>query len=622
MASSNSPTDPRRPAGGATFWRSVWPWVGVAVILLAWTVGDLQRDALVERIETQGRQEIDLYVSHLSGQLDRYAFLPGLLADDFRLQSLLIAPRNEAQRDRVNRFLGHVNRSAGSLDVYLMDATGETLAASNWQDDRTFIGRNFAFRPYFVEAMQGRPGRYFALGTTSGLRGYYFSHPVGDADEPMGVVVVKIGIDPFEKEWRGEYSELVVSDPDGVIFLSTRSEWRYRTLQPLDEPRRAAVSASRRYPYASLDAVFAGEPDFGAPGVELLQPIEGGSGFVSIVRDMPEAGWQVRLLVSQRMITPQVWQVRLLALSLLVLGAMVIGLLLARARRRREREQERQQAMEEALLELEGRVDRRTLDLTEANRLLRREIEEHERTRDELIQAAKLAAIGQMSAGINHELNQPLAAMRTYAENARTFLDRGNLEQAAWNLGQINALTQRMAQISSQLKVFSRRSTGRRIQVSVRSCVEGAKRIVSTRLSQSGAELIVDLPQDDLFVAADMVQLEQVLVNLIGNACDALAERPERRIRLRGWRDGRVVRLQVSDTGPGIAADKLDRIFDPFFTTSDGGLGLGLSISHTIAQRLGGSLTAETAARGGAVFTLVLEAWPDTPAAVAAGDRP
>ena len=622
MASSNSQTEPRPIAARvARFWRSAWPWVGIAIGLAAWAVGNLQRDALIERIEAQGRQEIDLYVSHLNGQLDRYAFLPGLLADDFRLQSLLIAPRNEAQRDRVNRFLDHVNSSAGSLDVYLMDANGETLAASNWQDDRTFIGSNFSFRPYFIEAMQGRPSRYFALGTTSGLRGYYFSHPVGDPDEPIGVVVVKIGIDPFEKGWRGEYSELVISDPDGVIFLSTRPEWRYRTLQPLGRAQQAAVVGSRRYPDASLEPVFAAGRSDAVQGVELLQPIDRSRGFISILHDMPEAGWQVRLLVDRQQITPQVWQTRLLALSLLLLAAMVVGLLVARARRRRDREQERRQAMQEALLELEGRVDRRTLDLTEANRLLRREIEEHERTRDELIQAAKLAAIGQMSAGINHELNQPLAAMRAYAENARTFLERGNLDQAAWNLGQINELTQRMAQISGQLKVFSRRSTGRRIRVSVRSCVEGAQRIVSARLSHCDARLTIDLPDGDLFVAAEMVQLEQVLVNLIGNACDALADRRDRHIRVSGRRDGPVVRLQVSDNGPGIDPDALDRIFDPFFTTSDGGLGLGLSISHTIAQRLGGSLTAENAPAGGAVFTLVLETWDDAPAAVAAGQR-
>lgn len=145
------------------------------MLALAWYLGNLQRASLLEQLALQGRQELDLYVSHLSGQLDRYAFLPALLADDQRLLELLAAPDDSARRDQVNRFLAHVNAIAGSLDVYLMDARGVTLAASNWQDELTFVGQNFVFRPYFLDAMQGRAGRYYALGTTSGRRGYYFS---------------------------------------------------------------------------------------------------------------------------------------------------------------------------------------------------------------------------------------------------------------------------------------------------------------------------------------------------------------------------------------------------------------------------------------------------------------
>ena len=598
-----------------------WWLLGGAFFLAAWYVGNLHRDQLLQDLQEQGREELDLYVAHLTGQLDRYAFLPALLADDFRLQSLLIAPNNEAQRDRVNQFLRRVNNSAGALDVYLMDAQGTTLAASNWQDAVTFVGRNFAFRPYFIEAMQGRPGHYFALGTTSGRRGYYFSHPVGDRDEPKGVVVVKIDIDAFEKRWRGEGSELIVSDPYGVIFISTNAAWRYQTLGQLTSAQILAIRESRRYPEAPLQPVFTAAAVMSADGVQALQANAGRSTYLSILRDMPEAGWEVRLLVPQGLVEPQVWQTRLLVLSLLVLATTGMALLLARFRRRQEREQEKRQIMEGALRELERRVEQRTGDLTEANRLLRREIEEHERTRDELIQAAKLAALGQMSAGINHELNQPLAAMKTYADNARAFLDRGKLEQAAWNLSQIGDLTDRMAQISGQLKVFSRRSSGQLLRVSVQACVEGAQRIVGTRLAQSGAALVIDLPDEELYVAADVVQLEQVLVNLIGNACDALVDQPKKVITLTARREGERVKLEVQDSGPGIAPDKLKRVFDPFFTTTDSGLGLGLSISHTIAQRLGGSLSAANLATGGATFCLLLNAWQAPPTKLRVGGQ-
>ncbi len=604
MAFSNLAADSGR-VGRATGW-----WLVAALILvLSWLAGSLQHGVLLADIERKAQQELDLYVSHLEGQFDRFAYLPPLLADDFRLHSLLIAPNNRDQQDQVNRFLGHVNKISGSLDVYLMDARGVTRAASNWQDELTFVGSNFSFRPYFTEAMQGRAGRYFALGTTSGRRGYYFSYPVGEPDEPLGVVVVKIDIDTLESVWGDKESELIVTDPDGVVFVSTRPEWRYHSLQPLSAASIERIRVSRRYPNAVLTPIFYEETRRLPSGAQLLQVGEpGGAGFIGVSTDMPQAGWRVQLLVSQQVITPQVWQTRLFAMSLLILLATVGWLYAESRRRRRERDEERRTAMQEALVELERRVDQRTSDLTNANRLLRQEVEEHERTRDELIQAAKLAALGQMSAGINHELNQPLAAMRTYADNARAYLTRENLEQVGWNLLQISELTGRMAQISGQLKVFSRKSSGQLMQVSLGACLEGAQRILRTRIEHAGISLIIDAPAADLSVAADMVQLEQVLVNLIGNACDALADAAVKRIEVTARRSGERVRVQVRDNGPGIPADHLAQVFDPFFTTSDSGLGLGLSISHTIAQRLGGSLTAANAADGGAVFTLDLAA--------------
>jgi two-component system C4-dicarboxylate transport sensor histidine kinase DctB len=592
-----------------------WGWrlTVLAVLALAWQLGSLQRNALLDELEDQGRQELDLYVSHLAGQLNRYAFLPALLADDFRLQSLLIAPQNSDQQARVNRLLGHVNDIAGSLDVYLMDANGVTVAASNWQDELTFIGRDFSFRPYFTSAMAGGPGRYYALGTTSGRRGYYFSHPVGEPEEPLGVAVVKVDIDTLESSWRSRHSELLLTDPDGVIFVSTRPDWRYRTLLPLTAGDIQRVRESRRYPEAKLSPVFEQTVASQEGSSQVLRVAEPyGRSFIGIVHDMPDVGWRAQLLIPRETVQPQVWQTRLFALTSLGLLLVAARSYLQRNRLTREREQQKRQAMQEALVELEERVSRRTHDLTEANRLLREEARQHEQTRDELIQAAKLAALGQMSAGINHELNQPLAAMRTYADNALTFLERQQLDKAGWNLRQISELTGRMSQISGQLKVFSRKASGQRTRVSLAACLDGAGRILRNRLQHADVDLQIVMGDADVFVAADMVQLEQVLVNLIGNACDVLLGRPLRRVEVRVTAVGDEVRIAIQDTGPGIDADHLSRVFDPFFTTNEAGLGLGLSISHTIAQRLGGSLRAANSDAGGAEFTLTLAAWRET----------
>ncbi|RLA33879.1 MAG: hypothetical protein DRR03_07180, partial [Gammaproteobacteria bacterium] len=245
------------------------------------------------------------------------------------------------------------------------------------------------------------------------------------------------------------------------------------------------------------------------------------------------------------------------------------------------------------------------------NSLLVRENGEHReteealrRTQEELIQAAKLAALGQMSAGINHELNQPLAAIRTYADNARLLLEKKRGDEARWNLEQIGQLTGRMAQIITQLKAFARKSSGQAVTVSLPAAIDGAL----TLLRIDSDQVVRDLPPEELFVLADMVRLEQVLVNLIGNAQQALEGCPNPRIELHAEATDEAVTLTVRDTGPGITPEHLDQVFDPFFSTKEvgQGLGLGLSISYRIIDGFGGSLRAANHADGGALFTVRL----------------
>lgn len=582
----------------------------VLALLLVWEVGELKREQLLQELEQQGLQELDLYVSYLNGQLDRFDFLPALLADDQRLRRLLENSDDPELQREANEFLAYVNRIAGAMDVYLMDARGLTLAASNWRDPVTFIGKNFAFRPYFDQARKGGPGRYFALGTTSGRRGYYFSYPVLEHGQTRGVVAVKLDIETFEDDWRNRISDLVVADPDGVVFISTREQWRYKTLNALEPATLAQIRASRRYPDTALQPIGLVEHGLRPSGSRLLSgPPRQGARYLSMRVDMPDAGWQVQLLVSLQTIQDQTLQVRIFTAVFLLLGGLVLMSFGQRRVRRLARDEGRRQAMQEALVQMEERVAQRTAALTKANRRLRHEVQRHEQTRDELIQAAKMAALGQMSAGINHELNQPLAAMRGYADNARIYLQRGRYTEAEDNLAQIVELTERMALISSQFKVFSRRTSGQRVCISLRACLNDALRILQPRIRQSGAEVVVELADEDLFVAADLVQLEQVFVNLIGNACNAVEQAIVRRVEVAAVADDAWVRVDVRDTGRGIAAENLPRIFDPFFTTSDTGLGLGLSISHTIVERMQGQLTAASDSRGGAVFSVRLQAW-------------
>jgi two-component system C4-dicarboxylate transport sensor histidine kinase DctB len=323
-----------------------------------------------------------------------------------------------------------------------------------------------------------------------------------------------------------------------------------------------------------------------------------------------------------------------------LVGALLLALLFLALglRQRHKRRQERARYEERARLALrrtndllERRVSERTADLSTANAQLSREIDERRRaeadlrqTQGELIQAAKLATLGQMAASINHELNQPLAAIRSYADNGRALLDARRNEEARWNLEQIADLTERMSRIGGQLKVFSRKSRGQMCRVSVRAVVDAAQTIAAPRVRRTGAEVVVDLSEGDLGVRADEVLLQQVLVNLIGNALHAVDGLPAPRLRIRAAPHGAEVLLAVEDNGPGIASEHLQSIFDPFFTTKESGegLGLGLTISQRIVEGLGGSLTAGSSPLGGARFQILLPAAGESEASPIRPDQP
>jgi two-component system C4-dicarboxylate transport sensor histidine kinase DctB len=291
----------------------------------------------------------------------------------------------------------------------------------------------------------------------------------------------------------------------------------------------------------------------------------------------------------------------------------VFALMLAERRRHLKDRLAAQQALQQAHDELERKVDERTADLSAANYLLQDEIAERiraERTlraaQDELVQAGKLAVIGQLSTGIAHELNQPLAALRTLSGNGVRFLDRGDLATTRANLERIAQLVDRMGLITGQLRSFARKSGGRLQPVALDGVVDSALALLEPRLRQAGAEILRALPAAAPRALCDANRLEQVLVNLIGNALDAMAGQPAPCIELSAAAIDGKARLSVRDHGPGLPAETLAHLFEPFYTTKPGsdGLGLGLTISAGIVRDFGGTLTGSNHADGGAVFTL------------------
>ncbi|QKE65442.1 sensor histidine kinase [Aquipseudomonas campi] len=580
---------PRRPR-----WRSL----ALLALLLAPLLWPLQqlaeryyRDELIE----QNRQTLDLYVANLLGTLRRFEVLPPILGNLPDLRGALLQPGDAAALDKANLLLKRVREQTGADVIYLLDAAGDTRAASNHDQPDSFIGRNFTFRPYYQAASEGRLGRFFGLGTTSGKRGYYFAAGVREGDTRLGVLVVKVDLDFTERLWGQTPEQLLVTDSNGVVILTSNPDWRYRASRPLSAPELTRIAADQPYP------------------TQQPQPLQLDThAWLMQSRELAETGWTVSILAPRSQVERPVQNVLAIgAASLLALLAL-LGLLLQRRRHYIERI-----ALDaRAKRELEIRVLERTRDLEALNDRLKDEVLEREqaqqellRTQDELVQAGKLSALGTMSASISHELNQPLAAIRSYADNAGVLLDHQRTDDARDNLKQISELTGRMASIIAHLRAFARRDRHAPESVALQPALDDALALLAKRRRALDVELIRDLPEATLWVQAGETRLRQVLGNLLANACDALSEKaPPRRLWLSAESTPTGVNLILRDNGPGFSAQALEHAREPFFTTktSTQGLGLGLAICETLMRALGGELLLANHPDGGAQITLQL----------------
>ena len=536
----------------------------ISASVLAFAVAIMTSDRLAERRAVDAEcvrltSVARLTASSYQRQVDKFRLLATTLSADPDVARLLDA-RTPIAATRLNERLAGLTTALDASVIYVLDGRGVTIASSNWRQPDSFLGENYGFRAYFRKALELGEWEQYALGTRSRVPGLFVTRRVRSEAPATGVVVVKIRFDRLENEWASSAGSAFVANAQGVILVSSVPDWRFQTLEKLDEAEQRRLRAQVEFGGAPLrqnslfadKSVITSAPQFGraARFIAAKEALPNGTS-VYVLAPLDQAVGAARTLGR---------------LSILVMAGVLLALGLFSAFRRR------------AIIAAEQRASAtRIADL-----------------KDRLVQANKLSSLGQMAAGIGHELNQPLTAIGIRAQTAHKLIEVGRATEAATALGEISALTARMGAITGELRSFARRADGRVGKVSLQAVLAGVQLLLGDRIRTTGA--LLTIATLEVGVIGEQGRLEQVFVNLLQNALDAIGDAG--RIDLSIDVAGPTVKVAIHDDGPGIAADIQERLFQPFTTSKDHGLGLGLVICRDILADLGGELALASSPAG------------------------
>lgn len=547
----------------------------VVAVATIWVTNRLMTDRFTESTRNRAEQRLLLYSGNLQSELKRNVSIPLFLARD----PTLIGALNSSDYSQSTQHLISFVEEIGAASLMLLDNDGRTVAAT----DRSRLGSQHRSAAYFVDALRANTTVFTIIPREEG--GYSFAHSrrIVSGPNTLGVIVAEVDLKQFEEAWAGVSEAIMVTDSTGTIVLSTESRWR-----GLNEED----ALKRESPQGAIERAILNTAGWGAlPADAYLQ----GEAVIRREKKIPFQGWRMTSFTPYASVRERVNGV----LALEIMGFAILLALVFYALSRRT-------ALRMALFE------RESAELRALNARLQREIAERKRvqetlavTEQTLAQSSKLAALGEMSAAVSHELNQPLAAMKTYLAGARLLLRRNRPEEALSSFGRIDDLIERMGAITRQLKSYARKGGDTFVPVNMGDALASSLSMMEPQLRQRQVQITRILPEQTVLVMGDQLRIEQVMVNLLRNALDATktVSHPEVQIILAA---GETATLTVRDNGNGIA--DLESLFEPFYTTKrpGDGVGLGLAISSGIVNDLGGRLTARNGRDGGAVFEMQL----------------
>ena len=524
---------------------------------------------------TRAEVRLTLYVASLMSELQRNSIVPQLLARDPDLITALQERDYSLSTQRLLSFVDEI----GAASLMLLDSNGRTVAATN----RNRLGEMHNTLPYFVNATRGNTTIFTVNNREQGGYAFVYSRKVEADGENLGVITVEVDMAKLERGWAGVSDAVLVMDSQGEIILATEPRWR-----GLMETEALNLQSAP----SAIERALRATQDWTAPPVDTYI---GGEAVLRREIRVPFQGWRMISFTTYSSVREKVNGF----LAIEVMGfALLLALLFWVSNRKTASRLVFFQRESEELRQLNARLQREISEREKVEKTL----EVAEQT---LEQSSKLAALGEMSAAVSHELNQPLAAMKTYLAGARLLLQRKRPDEALSSFQRIDDLIDRMGAITRQLKSYARKGQDAFSPVDCRAALSSALAMMEPQLKTRMVSITRTLPSEPVLIMGDRLRLEQVIINLLRNALDAtkLSDEPEIEILLAA---GETVRLTVRDNGPGI--EDLDELFEPFYTTKQpgDGVGLGLAISSGIVNDLGGRLTARNATSGGAVFEMQL----------------
>ncbi|WP_245294860.1 sensor histidine kinase [Rhizobium rhizosphaerae] len=571
-------------------WLLVLPVLAVAA--LVWSGASLwsRREAaerLAREAETLARQHGRL----IDSELARFRLMPIVLGEYGDLVDAL-SNRDRETATRLSDKLGFLVRETGASYIYLINRDGVAVSASNLREPTSFVGQDFGFRPYFNEAMRDGAAEYYGAGLLTRRAGLFLARRVGESEAASGVVVVKYEFGALSASWASDPGRTLVVDANGIILAAPDEDQILTTLAPLPAAVRQQIDRIGQYGDAALEQ---GKYRFAGP--DRIVTAEGAR---MVYASLPIAGTDLRLLhlldsgPARAAADRRAALATLAILPLLLLASFALWWRADRAARRAAE----RRALEEAVAERTGQLRKEMGYRALADQRYRE-------AREELAQANRLASVGSIAAGLMHEINQPVATIRTLSENALHHLAASRSERVRDSLGTMIAMTERIGTLTQEMRGFARRGEEKIGPQSLDAIISGAMLLMEDRIAKAGIRLDRP-PSGQPSVLGKRVALEQVLVNLLQNAMDALEAVPDARIAMTVERRDETIRLMVADNGPGIDPALGKDVFQPFVTGKPNGLGLGLGIAEDIMRDVGGALEITASPLGGAAFTVTM----------------